>query len=111
MNIIKDILLAANFESSSTKTPQFLSFVKHFKRCFKREMLTIGVTNIKFNIGHFYISGFFIKNEQTYYFNISDVRGQVREMLFRTAKNDKDFTGGHNQYVTIGMGMAQNMGI
>ena len=111
MKIIADILATGNFTSSSTKTPQFLTFVKHFKRCFKREMATIGVLDLTFSVGHFYVSGFFSKNGQTYYFSVGDVRMPQKQMMFRTAKDTKDYTGGHNQWVEFGDAMAEKMRI
>lgn len=110
MKIIAQILALGNFQSSSSKTPQFLKFAKHFKIALKRELATIGASDVSFNVGHFYISGFFVtKDGGTYYFSIPDVRGAVTQMMYRTARDKKDYTGGSNQYVQIGEGMAKKM--
>ena len=98
-------LLAKGFESSSGKTPEFANFTKIFKTELKKELQAIGATLEVFSIGHFYVSGFFKLGEKLFYFSLSDVRGsefsnQVN-LLFRTAEHLKDWTGGHNQYVTI----------
>lgn len=114
-------LLEAGFESSSGKTPEFLNFVKVFKREFTKELQSIGATNIKFSVGHFYISGFFTTNEgNIYYFSVPDVRDYsycaatnpnscMCKLLYRTAKDYKDYTGGMNQYVSIEPLMAKKM--
>ncbi len=104
-------LRLGNFESSSVKTEEFLSFSKLFKKEFKKEMQTVNVSDITFSVGHFYISGFFTKEEKTYYFSISDVRCPQYKMLYRTAKDKKDYTGGSNQYVNIEEGMSKKMNI
>jgi len=114
MNTIQNILRTTEFESSSTTTNQFKGFVSKFKTAFKKEMKSVGVTDVTFNVGHFGISGFFSYNGQTYYFSLSDVRGMNYvqgsiAMLYRTAEHTKDFRGGSNQYVTIGNGMAKTM--
>jgi hypothetical protein len=114
MNTIQNILRTTEFESSSVKTQQFKDFVSKFRSAFKKEMKSVGVTDVTFSVGHFEISGFFSYQGQTYYFSLSDVRGMnyVRDeiaMLYRTAEHTKDYRGGSNQWVTIGNGMAKSM--
>lgn len=113
-------LLLAGFESSSKTTPEFLNFVRTFKKEFTKELKSIGATDIQFSRGHFYITGFFTVNEQSYYFSLPDVRSMnyclatnpdsySSQLLYRTAKDYKDFTGGSNQYVKIQTGMTNEM--
>lgn len=102
-------LQLADFESSSGKTPEFVAFSKEFKKEFKNEMKTIGVGDVTFNVGHFYISGFFNFKGKTFYFSISDVRMPQYNMLYRTAKDKLDFSGGSNMYVKIESGMSSRM--
>jgi hypothetical protein len=111
MNTIQNILRTTEFESSSVKTQQFKDFVSKFRSAFKKEMKSVGVTDVTFSVGHFYISGFFSYQGQTYYFSLSDVRGMQGSttMLYRTAEHTKDYRGGSNQWVTIGNGMAKTM--
>ena len=117
MDNIAQKLKLANFESSSFQTPEFKSFAREFKREFKKEMKSIGITDITFSVGHFYISGFFTKyvinpdavEVKTYYFSISDVRCPQSNMMYRTAKHKKDYTGGANQWLKIESGMASKM--
>jgi hypothetical protein len=109
MDKIAKKLTRADFDSSSTKTEEFIAFTKEFKKDFKKEMQNIGVTDITFSVGHFYISGFFTLNEKTYYFSINDVRCPQENMLYRTAKDKKDYKGGSNMYVKIENGMSNKM--
>ncbi len=118
-------LLEAGFESSSGKTPEFKHFTKVFKKEFSRELQSIGATDIVFSVGHFYISGFFTVNAQPYYFSVPvlPIKFKVRGMnhlkthpdsstcklLYRTAKDYKDYTGGVNRYVRIKLGMSADM--
>lgn len=113
-------MLNAGFESAPNKTPEFKSFCTTFKREFRRELVALGATNIKFSVGHFYISGFFTsKTGQVYYFNLSDVRSfayrnpdsNMNALMYRTAEDYKDFTGGVNQFVKIEFGMYANMNV
>ena len=115
-------LILGGFESSSQKTPEFLSFFRTFKSEFKKELQSIGATDIVFNRGHFNASGFFTIDSQPYYFSVPDVRdlghtitnypnSSMGQMLYRTAKHYKDFTGGSNRYVRFGVGMAKQMEI
>ncbi len=113
MKKVANILLNTEFESSSTKTKQFMDFVKLFKSEFKKEFQKINASGIEFHVGHFYISGFFEVNGKLFYFSLSDVRGMNYQdsvsLLYRTAQHRKDWTGGSNQYVTIEEGMAEKM--
>jgi hypothetical protein len=110
-------LLRNGFESSSGTTQEFLNFYRTFKSEFTKELLSIGATDIQIGKGHFYVSGFFTVDGQVWYFSLSDVRGMeyclnqscMGKLLYRTAKNNKDFTGGYNRYATIETGMAQKM--
>ena len=113
MKKIQTILRTTEFESSSVKTKQFTDFVKTFKSEFKKEMAKVGATDIEFNIGHFYISGFFNVGTKLYYFSFGDIRGmnyqREHSLMYRTAQHRKDWTGGSNQWVTVDENMANQM--
>ncbi len=113
-------MLLAGFESSCSLTPEFAQFFRTFKSEFTKELKSIDATNIVFSRGHFYLSGFFTLNNQAWYFYLSDVRSMDyglknhpescrSKLLYRTAKDYKDYTGGQNRYVVIEKGMAQKM--
>ena len=114
-------LLEAGFKSSSGKTPEFLSFVEVFKKEFSNELRTIGATNIVFNVGHFYISGFFTTLAgEIFYFSLPDVRDLghsilnypdscMSKLMYRTAKDYNDYTGGMNRFVKIELDMIVKM--
>jgi len=117
-NTIK--LLILGFESSSGLTEQFKKFYTTFKREFKKELLTIGATDIVFSRGHFYVSGFYTVGVSRYYFSLPDVRGMeyglknnpdscMNKLMYRTVKDYRDYTGGMNKYARIEHGMADNM--
>lgn len=113
MKKIATILRQTEFESSSTKTRQFMDFVKTFKAEFKKEMASVGATEIEFHVGHFDISGFFNVGSKLFYFSLGDVRGMNYknsvEIMYCTAQHRKDWTGGINQWVTIGENMGAQM--
>ena len=59
--------------------------------------------------GHFYVSAF-LRNSVTgkiVYINVGDVRAQIcgkwslDNVLYREAKDDKDYRGGHNMFVPL----------
>ena len=103
-------LINGGFESSSNATPEFKAFARLFKRLFTKELAKKNCSLVKFNRGHFYVSGFFQKGTELYYFSVSDVRDSFStKMLYRMAKNLKDYTGGSNQYVNIENNMIYNM--
>ena len=104
-------LIRGGFESSSGLTPQFKAFARIFKKLIKNELAKKECYLMKFNRGHFYVSGFFNKGNQIYYFSISDVRDcyNTPNMLYRTAISIDDYTGGTNEYVNIGDDMVHKM--
>ena len=73
------------------------------KSTVKKALKNAGFENIKISNGFYYFSGFATKNEQVIYFSIPDVRhnrGDV-DVLIRTAKDYKDYTGGGNNYAML----------
>lgn len=93
-----------HFESSSSRTPEYLSWHKLFKREFTKFLESKGMTGIEIGKpNHFDLSGFFKdgKKDQIWYFRIEDIRWSKDNMLIRTAQHYKDYTGGRNQYIPL----------
>ena len=95
------------FESSCSRTPEFMAFARMFRGHIQKQAKENGLVLVNYSNGHFYCSGFF-KNLITgkyAYFSISDVRyfkdSWIDDVLLRTAKHEKDYTGGSNQSVHI----------
>ena len=93
-------LLHAEYESSSSRTTQYLTFCRVFKKQFKK-LLNDNFDILKIKISkpnHFDQTGFFeMKNGNIYYFSIGDLRWD-KCFLIRTAKDFEDYTGGSNDY-------------
>ena len=89
------------FESSSGLTDEFSSFARDFKKHLK-SVAGSSFDLVEFSRGHFYMSGFFQskKTKRFVYFSTSDVRyfkdSWFNSILVRTAKDEKDFSGGSN---------------
>ena len=76
------------------------------KSIVRKALKQANFTDIKFLNGHYYFSGFATKNNKAIYFSISDVRhflptGGGADLLIRTAKDYKDYTGGSNNYSSL----------
>jgi hypothetical protein len=80
----------------------FKSFYRKEKSRITKYLKSIGCTNIQFDYGFYFFSGFFTTNTgQMYYLSCSDVRDFPNDKyLYRTVKHYKDYTGGCNNYVT-----------
>lgn len=92
------------FESSSSRTPEYLAWHRLFKREFTKLLESKGMTGIEFSKpNHFDMSGFFKDGgkDQIWYFSVSDVRWSKESMLIRTAQHYKDYTGGHNCFAPL----------
>ena len=103
-------LLSFNFESSSSRTPQYLEFHRVFKREFSN-LLKPYCKKIEISKpNHFDISGFFeLNNGEIYYISLGDLRWDKENLLIRTAKDFKDYTGGSNNYITLNENLKENL--
>lgn len=70
------------------------------RRWLKKFCKSIGATDFDFHINHYEFSGFFNYSGQWWYFSSGDCRFKICNwFLIRTAKHNKDYTGGVNQRV------------
>ena len=86
------------FISSTGVTEQYKAakrlFRSRMKRLFPEDEVIIG------SCPHFEFTGFIKRSERYVYFSTGDLRWKLMDsMLVRTAKHDKDWTGGHNNFV------------
>lgn len=88
--------------SGSDLGQDFKDFFRKEKKRISKVLTEMGCTNIDMHYGFYYFSGFFTsKSGQVYYFSSSDVRHfGYDKLLYRTARDYKDFTGGSNCYVS-----------
>lgn len=99
------------FESSCYKTEEFRAFARNFKKAIKDELENAGAKLIEYSVGHFDLNGFYQVNDRVGYFSLGDVRGgHLRaQIMFRTAKNTKDYSGGQNNWAYIAPGVGKKM--
>jgi len=97
------------FESSAFETPEFKKFASSFCRALRKDVKEGDFEIVNISKGHFEISGF-LKHKESgkfIYFAIPDVRWSTLgtwwydHVLYRTAKDDRDFTGGHNNFCPL----------
>jgi len=90
------------FESSCSRTPEYLAWHRLFKGEFTKFLTSIGATLVQIGKpNHFDMSGFFTMGTQAWYFRIEDLRWSKDKMLIRIAKSYKDYAGGMNQYASL----------
>ena len=71
------------------------------------EMVKVGLKVVQWSNGHFYCTAFILNpvTKKLVYLSISDVRHFPNEwannILMRTVKHGKDYTGGANTYTTL----------
>ena len=83
----------------------FKTFAKKWKN-FVRKMCSMNEWKLCwFNTGHYYCSWMIQNGERYIYCSFSDVRYFNNEwykmILYRTAKHDRDYTGGTNNYTSL----------
>ena len=93
------------FSSGSTAGKDYRSFQTKYKNMLKEIIGQIGGELIKFNKNHYCFSAFVKRGSRYAYLSVSDVRffpnAWKRNILVRTAKNEKDFSGGSNNYTSL----------
>lgn len=92
------------FTSGGTTGDDFKVFSRLFRSRVEKSLPT-GARLVNFSSGHYDVSGFIEREGKYVYFGISDVRhfpGEWnRNILIRTAKGPKDYTGGSNGYTAL----------
>jgi hypothetical protein len=85
----------------SDLSAEFKSFFRREKKRIIEALKSIGCTDIQLDYGFYFFSGFFTSaSGQIYYLSCSDVRySSYKQLMYRTAKSYKDYSGGMNQYV------------
>lgn len=69
------------------------------KISFKKAIEVLGYEIVKYNKGYNYRSAFAKDDrDQMWYFNIEDLRDSEPTLMYRTANDEKDYTGGTNRY-------------
>ena len=93
------------FSSGGVAGDDFKAFNTKFKNAIKK-LLPAGYSLHSWNKGHYECSGVIkTPDDKFIYMSISDVRffpnEWFTEILIRTMKHDKDWTGGFNHYTTL----------
>jgi hypothetical protein len=96
-----------------TTSKSFKSFAVKFKNDLAKELIKKNCKITAFNTGHYYVSGFFRNADNLcFYFSISDIRHfGFDKLLYRSARDEKDYTGGRNRYVELSDRMIRLMDI
>lgn len=87
-------------------SPEYKQFAKDYKNILRGIVKKINFNLYKFNNNHYTFSAILQDIDgKFYYISISDVRYFKNEwadnILYRTMKHDKDWTGGSNHYTTL----------
>lgn len=88
-----------------TVSDDYKSFQTKYRNFLKKLCKENGYELVKFNPNHYNFSCFVKGNDKFVYISISDVRYFKKEwfnnILIRSAKHEKDYTGGSNQYTSL----------
>ena len=92
------------FTSGSYTGKDFKRFARLFKNHIKKS-LSSGLEIINCLDSYYYICGFITNGTKYVYFSTSDVRHfpnkWCKDIMYRTAQHEKDYTGGRNRYTTL----------
>lgn len=90
------------FISTCGRSSQYVEFGKDLKRALQNDL---GAEyNVETSIGHFAVSGFVSRDNKYVYFSVEDLRDNdngFEDCLYRTAENEKDYRGGHNNFCSL----------
>lgn len=91
------------FSSGSYAGEDYLKFQREARTDLRKQAAVAGYKLFKFNKNHYCFSAV-LQDEETgsfVYVSVGDVRGSSRwygEVLYRTMKHEKDWTGGPNRF-------------
>ena len=84
---------------------EYNTFQKKYRNLLKSICENNNLELVAFHPNHYQFSAFIKSGNKFVYISISDVRYFKNEwfnhILIRTAKHEKDFTGGYNRYTTL----------
>lgn len=87
------------------ESEDYKKFARTYKNFLKRMCKANNWELVNFSTGHYYCSWFVFNGKNYIYCSFSDVRyfskSWYNSILYRTAQNDHDYTGGTNNYATI----------
>lgn len=100
-----DSYMYHTFSTGCYTGEDYLSFERKYRNLMKYIAKNIGAEMVSFLKGHYHCSCFFKKGEKYIYVAFADVRfyeGEwFKRILYRDAKHEKDYTGGHNKYTSL----------
>ena len=89
----------------SVVSDDYKSFQTKYRNYLKKVCKENGYELVSFNPSHYEFSCFIKGNDKFVYISISDVRyfknQWYNHILIRSAKHEKDYTGGFNQYTSL----------
>lgn len=94
------------YHQTAWVTPEFREFVDLFEAELLKNFKELGIHMLDFFRGHYYFSGYFEIGNDLYYFCWHN---GDEDLLYRTAKNLTDYSGGTNQFIKIEKGMVQKL--
>ena len=107
MATLKDLkkYLTYTFSTGCYTGDDYKSFERKYKNYLKSVCNDNGWELVKFSPNHYEFTCFIKKEDKYIYFSISDVRYFKNQwysnILVRTAKDDRDYTGGSNQHTSL----------
>lgn len=93
------------------KSEDFKQFARDFRSMLREQLKDIGGYIVKFNVGHYDVSGFIKQGVRCAYFSYSVPRGQwpidlersdaLGGILVRRARDEHDYYGGSNNFTNL----------
>lgn len=104
-NTLKPYVTKGIEDWGSVTSDDYKSFQRKYKNFIKKVCEENNMELVKFNPNHYEFSAFVKKDDKFVYISISDVRyfknAWYNRILVRTAKSEKDYTGGFNNYTSL----------
>lgn len=98
-------------DAGACVSEEFNKFAKELKTVLRSDAKSLGFNLADFSKGHYFVSGFFEKDGKYVYFSYDVPRSETPMdltaksafdgVLYRTAKNCKDYTGGPNRFTSM----------
>lgn len=103
-------IISTGFETYENESGIDKVKLNRVARLLNNRFRSMGATSSKLNVNHVDISGFIQFEYDFYYISLFNIGWSVCDsVLFRTAQNNKDFTGGANHFIKLDDNLLENI--
>lgn len=105
-------IINSGFETDENESGIDKVKLNRVARLLNNRLRSLGATSSKLKVNHVDISGFVQFADKFTYLSLSNIGwGECDNVLIRTAKHNKDYSGGSNNWIDLDLDLIKNIGV